>query len=427
MRLHCRTKISLLALATLVLSNCGDSCKTTATYMYYTPVYSTSDEIKKAVAYTSPRNLSHLGRIYFKDRYLFVNETSEGIHVIDNTDPTSPLPKGFLKIPGNNDLAIVGDFLYANSYVDLVVFDVSDKASIHEVKRIEGVFDHVQSFGYPVAANGMVLTGWRQHETVQVNESMCENRLQPWGGIFFDGGIAFATTASAYVGPGASQQKTGTGGSMASMTISKDRLYALDGENLEVINVSSPSAPVKGNPLSVSADIETLFPFKDKLFAGSRSGMYIYDLMNPDAPRMLSKYEHIRSCDPVVVDDSYAYVTLRSGSTCQGFTNQLEVISLKNLFAPVLIKTYPMTNPFGLAIDKGLLFICDGSAGLKVYDASDVNSIDSHLISQFPVANTLDIIPMGNVAMMISADGLYQYDYSDRENIRMISKLPVVQ
>ncbi len=393
--------------------------------MYYTPIYSTTAEIKNAVTYEAPRNLSHVGRIYYKDKFLFINESGEGIHVIDNAAPSSPAPKGFLKIPGNTDLAIVGNFLYANSYVDLVVFDIGDKTSIREVKRLEGVFDNVQSFGYSVLVNNMVLTGWQQHEMVQVNESKCDNRVQAWGGLLYEDGIALPTSSVALSGaPGA---KAGISGSMAAFTISQGRLYGLDGDELEVINVTNPAVPVKGKALSVSGDLETLFPFKDKLFAGSRSGMYIYDIINPDAPKVLSKYEHVRSCDPVIVDDSYAYVTLRSGNTCQGFTNQLEVISLQNLSSPTLVKTYPMTNPFGLGIDDKLLFICDGSAGLKVFDATDVNAIDSHLVSQFSVGDARDVIPFENIAMMITSDGLYQYDYTDPKNIHALSKLPILQ
>jgi hypothetical protein len=422
-----RFKVLIPVFAALVFSDCADTCKTTSTYMYYTPIYSTSAEIKNAVAFEAPRNLSHVGRIYYKDKFLFVNETGEGIHVIDNAVPSSPATKGFLKIPGNNDLAIIGDYLYANSYVDLVVFDISDKASIHEVKRLAGVFDRVQWFGYPISASSLVLTGWRQQEMVQVNESRCENQMQPWGGIYYEDGIAFSAKSTVYGGGGPSLPTAGTGGSMATFTISQGRLYALDVDELDVVNVSNPAVPVKGKPVLVGADIETLFPFKDKLFAGSRSGMIIYDLQNPDAPKMLSKYDHVRSCDPVIVDDSYAYVTLRSGNSCQGFTNQLEVISLQNLSAPALIKTYPMTSPFGLGIDNKLLFICDGTAGLKIFDASDVNAIDSHLVSQFPITDARDIIPLENIAMMITTDGLYQYDYSDPKNIRAISKLPILQ
>jgi len=43
---------------------------------------------------------------------------------------------------------------------------------------------------------------------------------------------------------------------------------------------------------------------------------------------------------------------LSSGSTCGGFTNQLDVLDIKNIKVPTLVKSYPLTNPHGLSKDK---------------------------------------------------------------------------
>ncbi len=73
-----------------------------------------------------------------------------------------------------------------------------------------------------------------------------------------------------------------------------------------------------------------------------------------------------------------------------------------------------MTNPHGLGIqeDKSL-FICDGEAGLKVYDASDPLRIDENMLYHFPEMNAFDVIPLGNLIMMIGEDGLYQYNFEE--------------
>ena len=154
--------------------------------------------------------------------------------------------------------------------------------------------------------------------------------------------------------------------------------------------------------------------------------MYILDLTSPAQPSIISLYSHLRSCDPVVVEGEYAYVTLRSGSACEGFTNQLEVIDISNLKNPTIVKTYQMTNPHGLGIDQGTLFICDGSDGLKVYDATDVSRISENQLAHDKSINAFDVIPYQQVAMIIGKDGLYQYDYSDIKNIKLISQLPIV-
>ena len=78
--------------------------------------------------------------------------------------------------------------------------------------------------------------------------------------------------------------------------------------------------------------------------------MQIFDNSNPSEPIHLSTFAHARVCDPVVVNDDYAFVTLRSGDRCSGFVNQLDVVDIKDLENPKLVKSYPMDNPHGLGV-----------------------------------------------------------------------------
>ena len=86
-----------------------------------------------------------------------------------------------------------------------------------------------------------------------------------------------------------------------------------------------------------------------------------------------------------------------------------------------------MKNPHGLGKSGDLLYICDGNAGLKVYDASDAMKIGENLIYTYPDINAFDVIPLGTLLVMIGDDGLYQYDCSDIRNIRLLSRIAVVR
>jgi hypothetical protein len=103
----------------------------------------------------------------------------------------------------------------------------------------------------------------------------------------------------------------------------------------------------------------------------------------------------------------------------------MEVIDLKNIMSPVLMKSYSMSEPYGLGIDNKTLFVCDGQAGLKIYDASDPLRIDQHMLKQYTNIKALDVIPFGNVLIMIAEDGIYQYNYTDLQNIKQLSKIPI--
>jgi hypothetical protein len=412
----------------VLLEGCTDTCEVKHEYVYYEPVYTTLPELRASVDLIAPQPLKSLGKIYFKDGWLFVNEPGEGIHIIDNRDPSIPQVKNFLRIPGNYDLAVKGNTLYADSFIDLIVFDISDVSNITETKRLENIFSNYTSFGMTLDLQKGLVTEWTEIKKVEVYESECNSNVQPWGGIMYEDGIALRSDAalmmSSAIAPG-NGSAPGVGGSMARFTINADHLYTLDGGDVQAIDISKETDPEVGGRTNIAWDMETIFPYKKNLFIGSRSGMHILDISTPSAPKKISTYEHVRVCDPVVVQNDLAYVTLRSGSECEGFTNQLEVISIKDLSNPELLEVYPMTNPHGLGIDGNTLFICDGDDGLKVFDAADISKIDENQLAHYDEINAFDVIPFNNVLMMIGKDGIYQYNYSNPKEIKFLSKIAI--
>lgn len=393
--------------------------------------------LRQSVASEAPRNLENPGKIYIFGSYLFVNEVNEGVHVIDNRNPAAPVIRAFIKIPGNVDIAVQGSVLFADSYVDLVAIDISNPENATEVKRLENIFpQRIWDVGYYYGdPEKGIIVRWTQTDKTETVEVPCGEEAQQyyyWGYYGgFEGdmvGVPAILSANGDAGINATTTAPGQGGSMARFTIASHYLYCIDNNAMNLVDISDARSPVIWNKLNIGFNIETIFPYGNKLFIGSRNGMYIYDNSNPSSPVLLSQYSHVTSCDPVVVEGGYAYVTLRSGTPCQGFTNELEVINISNPSQPTLVKQYPMYNPHGLGIDKGILFICDGDAGLKVYDASDINAIDKHLLKHYGSVQAYDVIPVGsaNVLIMIGNDGLYQYDYSNVENIQLLSEIPVI-
>ena len=437
-RLQRRIHVSLYALLFLtvllgisvLLEGCSDKCQLTSEYAYYEPIYTPIAELRKSVHVEGPKALEAVGKIYYKGETLFVNEPGNGIHFINNADPAHPVAQKFLSVPGSYELAVKGNTLYTDSYVDLVAFDIRDLNNIHEIARLENVFTNVGSLGFTVNENGVV-TDWEKKKMVNLSEPDCETVLQPWGGVYFDRGIALSSAAAsnfnakAAITPGTGSGP-GVGGSLNRFALNAGHLYLLDGPDMQGVDVTTETSPAAKSRVNVAWGIETIFPYDKNIFVGSTAGMHIFDISSPEAPVKVSTYEHIRSCDPVVVDGQYAYVTLRSGTTCQGFTNQLEVIDIKNLASPQILKVYPFTNPHGLGIDNTTLFICDGDDGLKAFDASDINAIDKHLLAHYKDINAIDVIPFDDVLMMIGTDGIYQYDYSDASKITLLSHIDIV-
>lgn len=214
----------------------------------------------------------------------------------------------------------------------------------------------------------------------------------------------------------------GKGGSMARFTICGDYLYAVDNTSLRVFNISNPASTQIINNVNVGLGIETIFPFNNYLFIGSQEGMYIYNISNPAAPAFTSEFEHILSCDPVVANDSLAFVTLRSGSQCRNNNvNRLDILDIKNIFNPMLIQSYNMSNPYGLGLDSTYLFVCNGTHGLDLYNVSQPQYI-SHM-EKISGITTFDIILFNKVMFVIGETGFYQYDYSNINDIKLLSQI----
>lgn len=213
---------------------------------------------------------------------------------------------------------------------------------------------------------------------------------------------------------------SGTGGSLARFTIAQGRLYVVDNTNLYTYDLSNPSNPSLVNTLVIGGSVETIFPYKDKLFIGSANGMYIYSISNPNTPVKLGAALHVRSCDPVVANDSVAFVTL-TGGFCGPATDGLYIYDIKNILQPVLKKLLPTETPYGLALRDTVLYVCGRQKGLKVFNVT--NAYNPVLKNTLTGETFMDVIPFSNLLICYVNTGILLYDISSPENPQLINKI----
>src|SRR5688572_31726685 len=236
------------------------------------------------------------------------------------------------------------------------------------------------------------------------------------------GGSGLSSTNSRGGGVNGVPGQEGRGGSMARFAISGNNLYTVDQFSLTHYEISDANSPQRGNRVQLNFNVETIFPYADKLFIGTQQGMHVLGIQNPASPTLLSTVTHFVSCDPVVADSRYAYVTLRGGTTCRGGNiNELQVIDLANITNPSMVRTYPMVGPKGLGIDNNNLFVCDDV--LKVFDATNPgNLVERQRLN----INAFDVIPNNGNLLIVGSDGFYQYSYDNSNNaLEFLSKIPV--
>ena len=404
MRTFCKL---VLTSCLLLIFSCDKNNDDVEVVNILVPQFISFENLRQPAIVTTGKPVVESGKIYVKENLVLVNDVDQGIHVIDNSNPQVPQKIAFIEIPGNRDIEVKGTILYADSYVDLVVFDISNLSNITELKRLENVLNFYPTV--PVLENAWVdyeAFGNGESQGVHIGWEVRQElrKIQDANPIF----IGFEDFAQNEALPA-----TGQGGSMARFKIVDDYLYAVDHNHINIFNIQNLNEPQALEDVYAGFLIETIFNKGNHLFLGSQLGMFIFDITTPATPQYVSEFQHARMCDPVVVDGQYAFITLRGGNVCNGFEEPLEsrldIVNIENIENPQLEATYPMEEPYGLGTKGNLLFICDGDAGLKVYNKEAVGNLE--LVNHFEDVSAFDVIPMESHLLLIGNSVLSQYSY----------------
>lgn len=421
-------------LSILTFQSCNlDTCKDTLRYIKYDPIYMKLEDFRKDVVASSPRELKQPGKMYFFHNYLLINEKEKGIHVIDNSNPESPKPITFLEIPGNVDMAVRNDVLYADSYSDLIAVDIKDILHPKNLERRQSAF-----LGFQFDPNKGIIIGYEKSDEIQEIDCNDVN----YGSSYYKNGESIFASSDAISGGFSAQgvpvkinaaPSIGVQGSQSRFTMYDKYLYTVNQGRMNVYDVSTRL--VEKRTIQTWWQTETIFSYNKAIYIGTPNGFIIFDNSDPESPKQSAMVQHITGCDPVVVDGDKAYVTIRTGTTCNGTQNLLEVYDIKNIYAPVRMSQFNMDNPHGLSVEGTNLYLCEGKFGLKVFDRKDNQNIDRNKIAHFKDFFAYDVIalpehyPVMNkkIVMVIGDDGLVQFDATDNKNLKKLSTIKVVK
>lgn len=417
----------------IIFASCSNSVIETVTYKINEPVFVSTSEFRQSVkVLQEPRSISSTGKICYYEGYLFIAEPSKGIHIIDDRNPNQPSNIGYIELTGNGDISIKDNLLYADSYIDLVWFDITDPRRPILKGRLQNVFTTAlplidNEFGfdydkcYPANGKDSVIVGWKLVEKT-------ENLDSYKGGWYWNWNNETATSFNQNGQPGSS---SGINGSMSKFALYNNKLYSVLNGNMNIFDLSNGSPEKKIDNIYIGPNIETIFSYKDNLFLGSTTGLIIYSVADPLNPVYKSRITHALGCDPVVVDNDLAYITIHSGDKCGQNTNELFIVDVKDVSNPKQIASYTnLKNPKGLSISENTLFLCDD--GLKIFKITTPEALMSNQVYHSTGLNGYDIISFDSVLIVMADDGLYQYNYSGNDassaiNITLLSKIPFAQ
>jgi hypothetical protein len=422
---------TLLCAGVIMLSGCKDVVIEEGhyTYLLNEPVFMSTKAFRESVNITTKAEpISSWGKLCFYEGYLYISEVEKGIHIINNNDPSHPQNVGFIELMGNADITIHNGILYADSYIDLVWFNVDNPAKPELMGRLEEAFpnalpstENIYGIAYDLCygTNGSareegVIVGWNVKEHTATYSYTHDYSKE---GV---SALRYASSSSS-----GQSGKSGATGSMSRFALYEGYLYSVMNNYLNIIDLTGDNPVIAAENIHVGANVETIFSYKENMFMGTPTGLLIYSVANPLKPEYVRAIWHVFGCDPVVVEDDIAYVTIHSGNACGQTNNDLIIYDVSDVKDPKHIVTYAMKNPKGLGIDNGTLFLCDD--GLKIFDASNPQTLIANRLAHYWGMDGYDVIPFDNILMMIADDGLYHYDYSDLKNIRQLSILPIVK
>lgn len=124
------------------------------TFTGFKPIYASSADLDELVRSVPAKPLSGSGKIYVKGNLLLINKPYEGIHVVDNSNPASPVNLSFIEIPGNIDISMKGNYLYADYAGQVAVIDLSN---VNNPRLVQKITLSVENQQYPPVSAG---TGW---------------------------------------------------------------------------------------------------------------------------------------------------------------------------------------------------------------------------------------------------------------------------
>jgi hypothetical protein len=329
-----------------------------------------------------------LTNIYLYDNYLLVSDENEGVHIYSVVDAANPQYITTIALPGNSGAAMRDDIIYANQWDAIASFRLHPDGSLDTLAIIHGELygDWDGRFlGDDVIGGSEGCMGCRK--------------------------VAYDNAQIAAPG--------GTGGSYATFAIIDTFLYHVDDQNIVTLSIADPDSLLELSRTYIDWSIETLFPTEEYLFIGGTRGMYIMDRADPAHPTMISSLEHFKACDPVVVEDTVAYVTLRGGNACGETRDLLLSVTIKDPRNPRLLDEINIHPPYGLAASDTLLYVSLGVRGFDLYTIHDPGQLKK--IESWDGPETKDFIWAGTLLYIMSFDNIRIFDVSNPLEPRELS------
>ncbi|MHA7101586.1 hypothetical protein BXY85_3130 [Roseivirga pacifica] len=204
---------------------------------------------------------------------------------------------------------------------------------------------------------------------------------------------------------------SGQGGSLTRFVIVNNQLLVLDSESIIQYDIKGGGEFELRNRVAIDTGMETIHANGDIVLVGSNSAVYFLKFNDFGALGLVSSYQHLTSCDPVVASNGVAYSTLRSAGCRFNGAELLDVIDFSDLQNPKLIKSYSTVSPYGLTLNEQFLFVCE-YGGITMYDRSDSRNLKQVDFLEIDGHTPIDLILRGDNMVVRTMEGVLNVGFS---------------
>ncbi|MFK8056475.1 MAG: LVIVD repeat-containing protein [Saprospiraceae bacterium] len=414
----------LLAIVAMVLATAceKDSCEQSWTQVVAVPVTLDRTTVQNEIEIVPAMDLCLGGGIYAYGDFIFMNRLNEGYHILDNSNPEAPQNVAFLKVPGATQMSFVDGKLVSNCYADLVTLELD---GILSARLLSSTPNFLLDENTLPVDDGLVVVGY-EDQSVEFTQSCDGSIVGQWqdDAVFISGEIRNNSGGFGFGTP-----SVNTAGSMSRMAFNGNLLYVIGTSRLSTYSLQN-NLLVNTNNQQQSWGMETVVVRGNFLYIGSQSGMHIYNLNDAQQPAYLSTFVHFTGCDPVSVVGNIAVVTVRDGRSCGSESgNVMFILDISDKSNPTELTRVNMNNPRGVALYNGYIYLCDGDAGLKVYDleGGPVTSVDQRQRQVFNDDSMTDVAvlpyPAGDILLTVGDDHLSQFSISTTGALAITSRV----
>ena len=308
-------------------------------------------------------------------RYAYVTASSHGLRIIDISSPTSPSEAGYCDTPGNAiEVAVAGNYAYvADATSGLRIINVSNPLNPTEAGSVPNT-GYVTSVC--VAGNYAYLADWNLGlRVIDVSNPSSPTEVGSLPGfrnfVTVSGQYVYATTGSNMtvidVSTKTAPTETGSfsfsGNGNGGIAVSGNEAYIADETaGFITVDVSNPAAPVQSGSWFAPYRTQNVNVSDNYAYAVDGNNLHILDISNPFAPSEVGQRK-IGTAKEVAVSGTTAYVAAG--------TFGMRILDVSVPSAPVELGYYLTPgDASGIAVEGSHAYVADGYSGLRIFDVS---------------------------------------------------------